>query len=205
MRRSIGRSMTLALSLGLAQACTSSPPVHLYTLSSMEVSGHFPSAQSAKDRRIMVGPLSIPDVVDRPQMVVRSGPNQVILVDDHRWAEPLKSEVTRVIAENIGRLMESGRVWAYPENAGGLLDYRVLVAIQLFESTPGRDAVIDALWTVQSLRQAGSETKTGRSRVEESISGKGYEAIAAAHSRALGVVSRDIVEAIRSFGEAHDQ
>lgn len=193
--------MALALSLGLTQACASSPPVHLYTLST-EASGGQPPVKVAKERRIMIGPVSIPDVVDRPQIVVRSGPNQVSVIDDHRWAEPLKNEVTRAIAKNIGRLVGSSRVWAYPENAGGSLDYRVLVAIQLFESTPGHDVVIDALWTVQTLPQEGSQPKTGRSRVEESISGQGYEAVVAAHSRAIGVVSRDIAEAIRSFGEA---
>lgn len=192
------RSMVLAVSLGLAQACASSPPMHFYTLSA-ETSGSPPPIQPGKDRRIVVGPVSIPDVVDRPQIVVRSGPNQVTLVDDHRWAEPLKSDVTRVIAENIGRLVGSGRVWAYPENAGGPLDYRVLVAIQFFESTPGRDVAIDALWTVQPLSQPEAESKSGRSRVEEPITGNGYEAIVAAHSRALGVVSREIAEAIRSF------
>ena len=201
MRRPSVRSIALALSLGLTQACASSPPVHFYTLS-MEASGNQPLVNVAKDPRIMVGPVSIPDVVDRPQIVVRSGPNRVSLVDDHRWAEPLKSEVTRVIAKNIGRLVGSSRVWAHPENAGGSLDYRVLVAIQLFESTPGHDVVIDALWTVQALPQEGSPPKTGRSRVEESISGQGYEAVVAAHSRAIGVVSRDISEAIRSFVKA---
>ena len=72
----------------------------------------------------------------------------------------------------------------------------MLVDIQRFDSVLGEAVTIDALWTVR--RAAGGATKTGRSSVRETVSGAGFDALVAAHSRALASVSRDIAGAIRA-------
>ena len=189
----------LALLIGVLPGCAGSPPVHYYTLSAEAAAGGSGPATVGAELRIAVGPISLPEVVDRPQLVVRSGPNQVALVDEHRWAESLKSEIPRVIAENLSRVLATGQVWAYPQNINGSVDYRLLVDIQRFESTPGQMAAIDALWTIQRPSQEGAASKTGRSTVQQPIAGQGYDSLAAAHSRALAEISREIAEAIRSF------
>lgn len=64
-----------------------------------------------------------------------------------------------------------------------------------FDSMPGEAVAIDARWTVHA---AGRTTLlTGRSTVREPVAGAGYDALVAAHSRALATVSRDIAAAIR--------
>ena len=199
----MARTMMLALFAivaGLAAGCGSSPPVQFYTLSAEASAGA--DRASTPSLRIAVGAVSLPDVVDRPQIVVRSGPNQVTLVDEHRWAESLKAEIPRVIAEDLGRLLSTGQVWAYPQHAPGAVDYRVLVDVQRFESTPGQAASIDALWTIQRQTPQGVETKTGRSTVQQPVAGQGYDALAAAHSRALAAIANEIADAIRSFAAA---
>ena len=198
MARAIGLA-ALPLLIGVLSGCAGSPPVHFYTLSAEATAGAPGPATTGTELRIAVGPISLPEVVDRPQFVVRSGPNQVTLIDEHRWAESLKGEIPRVVAENLGRLLATGQVWAYPQNAAGVFDYRVLVDIQRFESTPGQIAAIDALWTVQHPSKEGTVSKTGRTTVQQPVGGKGYDALVAAHSGALAAISRDIAEAIRVF------
>jgi uncharacterized lipoprotein YmbA len=144
-----------------------------------------------------VGPITLPEVVDRPQFVLRAGPNEVTIVELHRWAGPLKSEISRSIAENLAADLNVKRVAAYPQSAGDNADYRVLVDIQRFDSTLGESATIDALWTVK--RASDGTLRTGRSTARESGSGGTYDAVAAAHSRALATISREIGEAIRSM------
>lgn len=193
--------MTLfAIVAGLIAGCGSSPPVQFYTLSAEASAGADRATTPAL--RIAVGPVSLPDVVDRPQIVVRSGPNQVMLVDEHRWAESLKTEIPRVIAEDLGRLLSTGQVWAYPQQVPSAVDYRVLVDIQHFESTPGQTASIDALWTIQRHTPQGVEVKTGRSSLQQPVGGQGYDALAAAHSRALASIAREIADVIRTFSTA---
>jgi len=198
MARAIGLA-ALPLLIGMLSGCAGSPPVHFYTLSAEATAGAAVPAIVGTELRIAVGPITLPEVVDRPQLVVRSGPNKLTLIDEHRWAESLNGEIPRVVAENLSRLLVTGQVWAYPQNAAGPFDYRVLVDIQRFESTPGQIVAIDALWTVQHPSKEGIVSKTGRTTVQQPVGGKGYESLVAAHSGALSAISRDIAEAIRVF------
>ena len=72
-------------------------------------------------RSIAVTSVAVPDLVDRPQIVVRMGPNQVGIGEQARWAEPLKSAIARVVAANLATAL-NGRV--APQRAGDA-DYRV--------------------------------------------------------------------------------
>ena len=138
----------------------------------------------------------MPEVVDQPQLVVQVAANQVAIYEFHRWASPLKSEIARVIAANLAQELGTARVWCYAQATLPNPDYQVLVDVQRFDSALGDAVTIDALWTVR--RAAGGAPKTGRSSVREPVSGAGFDALVAAHSRALAQVSRDIAGAIRS-------
>lgn len=198
MRNHINNFIAVLMLLGLLSGCGGSPPVSYYTLS-VETEAGFPDSGFERSNLTMaVDHISLPEVVDRPQMVLQSGSNQVRLVDDHRWAESLKSEIPRVIAGNLRQLLMAKMVWSYPQVAKGPVDYRIFIDVQRFESTQGSEVAIDALWTIQPSGGEKGDLKVGRSTVQQPISGQGYEAIAAAHSRALAEISREIANAIRN-------
>lgn len=175
-------------------SCSRSPRVSFYTLE--------PAAQietlapATADPAVAVGPVTLPEVVDRPQLVVRVAANRVEILESHRWAEPLRSEIPRLMAENLRRLLRSDRVSSYYQHAGVDADYRALVDIQRFESSPGEGVTIEAVWSLR--RTTGGASKTGRSLVREPVDAVGYDPLVAAYSRALLAVSRDLAEAIRS-------
>jgi uncharacterized protein len=189
-------SAVAVLTISSLTGCASSPNESFYTLSAgVPVNGATPaSGESAYS--VAVGPITLPEVVDRPQIVLRASPNEVIIVELHRWAEPLRSEIPRIIADNLTADLNVKRVAAYPQSAGDNADYRVLVDIQRFDSTMGESVTIDALWTVK--RVSDGALRTGRSMARESTGGGTYEAVVAAHSRALATISHEIAEAIRS-------
>ncbi len=94
-------SFISALSLVVALAgCGSTPPSHFYKLSA---SGG--GAKNSSNISVAVGPVSIPALVDRPQIVISTGPNQVRLEEFDRWASPLQNDIARVIAENLTVLL----------------------------------------------------------------------------------------------------
>jgi uncharacterized protein len=183
----------LALIIALT-ACGTTPDPSFYTLSA----GAEPTANTGEGPySVVVGPVSLPELVDRPQLVIRVGANRVALVEQHRWAEPLRSEIPRVIADNLSRLLSTTRISAYPQSSDNNAEYRVLVDIQRFESVPGENVTVEALWAVR--RGPASEVRTGRSLVRMPAGAKGYDALAAAHARALSRVSEEIAEAIRAM------
>ena len=180
------------LALVALAACGSPPKERYYTLSA---AANAPAA-GASAISIAVGPVSVPEMVDQPQFVVQVAANQVAMYEYQRWASPLKGEIARVIAANLAQELGTARVWAYAQTTPGKPDYQVLVAVQRFDSPLGEAVTIEALWTVR--RAAGGDPKTGRSLVREPAAEAGFDALVAAHSRALARVSQDIAGAIRA-------
>ncbi len=175
--------------------CGSSPEPRFYTLSAGGITASDRNEKAVAEYSVAVGPVTLPEIVDRPQLVIRIGVNQVALLDDHRWAEPLRNGISRVVAENLAQLLGARQVVTYPHNVSFDPEYRVLLDIQRFDSAPGQTVTIDALWTVR--RVPDGQSRTGRSLVRESTGGEGYDPLVEAHSRALATVSRDIAEAVR--------
>jgi uncharacterized protein len=181
------------LTLLALAACGSPPKERYYTLSA---AAGAPPAGGASGLSIAVGPVTLPEVIDQPQLVVQVAANQVTMYEFQRWASPLKSEIARVIAANLAQELGTTRVWAYAQTTLANPDYQVLVDIQRFDSVLGEAVTIDALWSIR--RAAGAAPRTGRSSVRETVSGAGFDALVAAHSRALARVSQDIAGAIRA-------
>jgi uncharacterized lipoprotein YmbA len=145
--------------------------------------------------RVASGPVSVPEIVDRPQMVVRASDNRVEVEELHRWAEPLKSEIPRVLAAELRPVLGTDRVVTDEQGAGLDADYRLTIDIERFEARLGSGVTIEALWTVRAER--GDPARTGRSVALEPAQGNDHEALAAAYSRALARIARDLAAALR--------
>ena len=175
--------------------CSSSPKSRFYTLSSGAILEH---SDAKAQYSVAVGPVTVPDIIDRPQIVTSIATNQVQIAEQARWAAPLKSEIPRVIAGNLMQLLDGAYVYVYPQNIGLNADYQVLLEVQRFDSKLGDAVTVEALWAVRPAQ--GGTPKNGRSVVREPTNSEGYDALVAAYSRALTAVSRDIAEAIRALG-----
>ena len=188
-----GSLLWLTASAALS-ACGTSPQEQFFTLAA-DPAPAGPATQSAPAFSIIVGPVTVPEIVDRPQFVLRSSPSRVEIVELARWAAPLKSEIPRVVADHLTRLLEGSRPSTSAQRATGVPDFRVLIDVQRFESAPGEGATMHALWEVRG--KTGLPV-AGRSAVTETA-GAGYDDLVAAHSRALAALSRDIAAAISSL------
>ena len=89
-------NLVAAAGMTLLAACGSTPKESYYTLAAPAM-----EAASSAAMTVHVGLAGLPEAVDRNPMVVRTGPNQVDIDDFHRWAEPLKAAIPRVLAANL--------------------------------------------------------------------------------------------------------
>jgi uncharacterized lipoprotein YmbA len=188
-------AMAGACALAAMPVGCASPPSHFYTLSPSAPAGAVDGKTS--NLVVVVGPVSIPAMVDMPQMVVRTGPNQVSMDEFNRWASPLQSNIAQVVADNLVALLGTPRIMLYQQAQNTDGDYRVSIDVQTFESAPGDAATLNALWVVRRMKD--SKTQIGRTTVREATPEKTYQALAAAHSRALSRLSEDIANAISMF------
>ncbi|BAN27922.1 PqiC family protein [Caballeronia insecticola] len=181
----------LVPAMAILAGCTS-PRASFYRLSA-DPSLSAATAR-APQRPVIVGPVTVPDLVDRPQIVTRNTNNEVALNEYARWGEPLRSSVADAIAGDLAVLLGSNRVAVASRAVADPQAYRVRVDIQQFESVPGDAVAIDAQWSVR--RFGDDNALNGRSLVREPVTGPDFDALVAAHSRALASVSRDIATAI---------
>ena len=193
MRPTATSLCALCVAAILTAGC-STPPTHFYTLSRNAT----PAATSTPlaNVSVMVGPISIPAIVDLPQIVVSTGANQVSLDEFNRWASPLQSNISRVVAENLVTLLGTPRVSQFQQSLNADTDYRVAIEVQSFDSALGTAASLNAVWIVR--RTKDGKAQTGRTTVSEPTAA-GYDALAAAHSRALARMSQEIADVIRTL------
>jgi len=69
-----------------------------------------------------------------------------------------------------------------------------------FDSVPGDAATMNAVWAVRRTRDG--KTESGRTAAREATADKSFDALAAAHSRALSQLSQDIAAAVRTLSRA---
>lgn len=187
----IARLLTIALVAAAMAGCGTSKPARFYTLNSTATA----DGATAMRGTVAVGPVSIPAAVDQPAFVVQVEPNRVEVDEFNRWAAPLGDIIARAVAGDLVVLLGAADVTVVPlENFDPA--YKVAISVQRFESVNGDAATLDAVWTVR--RAATGESWSGRTVAREAASGTGFDALAAAHSRALAKLSQDIAAAIRT-------
>jgi len=136
-------------------------------------------------------------MVDRPQMVLTTGPNQVAIDEFNRWAAPLQNIISRAVAENLTVMLGASIVTLFPDATSMDAAYRAVIDVQRFESASGDAATLDAVWLVKRVKDGTSET--GRTTVREPAPEKDYTVLVAAHNRAIGRLSQDIANAVRAL------
>ena len=147
---------------------------------------------------IVISAVTVPELVDRPQIVTRDGGNRVNVAEQQLWAEPVKNGIARVLAVRLERtLAEAGRptrVAAYPQTSIANPDVRITIDVQRCDAVPGGDAVIDALWSVR--RTSDNSVRTGRTVAVRPISIPAYDDTVRAWSEALEMLNKDIAAVV---------
>ena len=192
----IARLTTYLISIAFIAAAAGcrTAPARFYSLDSTATADSAPAAHAS----VMVGPVTIPASVDQPEFVVRVAANRVEVNEFNRCVSPLNDGIARTVAGDLVVLLGSHDV-AAAQLANFNPDYRVTIDVQRFESSRGDAAVVEAVWTVR--KTAGGETRSGRTVAREPVQGQSFDALAAAHSRAISKMSGDIAAAIRAEAE----
>jgi uncharacterized lipoprotein YmbA len=191
-------ALSLVASLVVLGGCLggSSPPSRFYLLSPLPA----PEAAAAAvgGVAIGVGPVAIPEYLNRGQIVTRTGENRLELGEFDRWAEPLQKNLARVLVLNLSTLLSTDRVALHPWNRSTPMDYQVIVDVARFEpGTDGKTSLL-ARWSIVD----GADRKILRMRkssFSEPVAEESYETRVASMSRAVGALSREIAGAIRDL------
>ncbi len=194
-----GIATIFLLSLLFFSGCASSKPPNYYIMHSLQSEAPgVKIARAENDLTIGVGPIKIPEYLERPQIATRATPSSLQFAEFDKWAESLEKNLTRVLAENLSLLLSTDRVVVFPWAGPVHVQYQVTVDVTELEYTADGKAILVAGWSV--FGDDGQKLLAmKRSRIIVPVRSTGFEAIASAQSNAVGDLSREIASLIESL------
>jgi uncharacterized lipoprotein YmbA len=213
MRPYVGLALVALSLLALAQGgCSNTPPTRFYVLSAMAEQA---AEDPGKGTAIGIGPITLPQYLNRPQIVTRISGNQLDFAEFDQWGGDLNDNVTRALAANLSNLLETDRVSLYPWKDEAPIDYQVTIDVANFEQDVDGTSLLTAYWSIvdprsgkvrlmrrSTYRDTSETARPDTANSAGAIVGGGarpYDAIVAAMSRNLEALSRDIAGAISSM------
>ncbi len=149
---------------------------------------------------IGIGPIKVADYLDESRIVTRTSDNQLVKAEYDQWVGPFKDDFINVVADNIGFLLPTERIYRYPWRTSVPIDYQVVLDVVRCDGRLGEAAWLVVRWSV--FKGPGKKlVKMDRSSIREPAMGADYAALVAAQSRALATLSQEIAQAIQGAGK----
>ena len=181
----------------LLSACSSTPTTHFYTLESQSQTPVDAAATvSTKKPLIGIGPLTLPALLDRSQIITRAENNSIQLAEFDKWAAPLKDNVITVLSKNVAALQPNAIVRAYPWSPYGNVDYRVIIDVSRFDTQPGKSANLEASWAIMEEKNH-TIISNGQANIKQPLSDASYNSAAQALSKLLSKFSQQLSLALQ--------
>jgi uncharacterized lipoprotein YmbA len=172
--------------------CTSAP-VRYYTLTPPP-DNTLPASETtlAIDVRVV----HTPPQLNRSELMVRTGPTEVTLLENERWASPLKDEIKDAVRLELQRRL--GRVAGLrPAFTKLTLD----IDVQHLEAELGRYTLLEASWSATlsatGQRSNGARATTCTFQAEEKIH-TGYAGMVEGYQREIAALADAIVAVLTS-------
>src|SRR5262249_49672322 len=138
--------------------------------------------------------VTVPDYLDRLDVVERTSANELKPVYNVQWGEHLGVTAASAVTENLAAHLPSDDVITLPARGSRSLDFQVNLDLTRFERDASGTSVMTGRWSIADA--SGNERARARVHLSEKIDGTGYDAMAAAMSRNLAAVSAEIARAL---------
>jgi uncharacterized lipoprotein YmbA len=136
-------NFTLLLILVLiSSGCGTTPATRFYLLNA---SGN-PQADNPPQFTVGLGPIQFPAYLDRSKIIMRTGPNSFKTAEYHRWGEPLETNFTQVLAQNLGNALPNAVVTTYPWRGSKEIKVQVFVNVLSFDTDHNNQARLNVRW-----------------------------------------------------------
>ncbi len=185
------RALVPVVLAALLTACGTTPlSTHYLLTASMDGT---PAAQSPA---IGVGPVEIPEYLNRYTLVYRDVENELKIARQARWAEPLEDGISRVLILNLAGLLDTQNVRAFPWHPKRAPDYGIKVRVLRMDAQ-NDEAILLAEWVVF---RPGQDDELQRGISQHALPLDPHRPVApqlpAAHSTLLYRMSGEIAAAV---------
>ena len=165
------------------------------------LSAPLPSSSSITNKlSVGIGPVEIPRLLNRPQIVSRKDKTEINIAEKHQWGGSYKEELIKALTDNFSSLLKTERIEEYPWKSSFKPNYQVRIDIESFDGQVGKSVVLNARWR---LVRNNKELLVKRSVIEVPVATSGsassssYGAYVKAQSQAISQLSQEIVANIQ--------
>lgn len=153
MYKDVYKKIILLTMLLTVTACVgfggNSPPTYHYVLSS-DIVSNTNTTIDLQSEQLSIGLwlVTLPDMLDRPQIVTRIDQYGIQLGEFDRWAGDLKLNMTQQIADELRVRLRTDRVTVYPWLTNQAINHQVKINVVRFDGTLGGAAVLKGTWVL---------------------------------------------------------
>ncbi len=182
-------SLILGLMVMLT-ACGSTPRSDYYMLSA-----DVDKMPEAGGPSLGIGPIQIPEYLQRKEMVLNRDRHKLSVHEYHRWAEPLEAGITRVVSLNLAALLDTHEVQVFPWRRDAVPDYGISITVVQF-AVHNLQANLIVEWTL-SVPGDNKVLVSHISQFSQAVYKDEPEQVAAAYSQLLMQLNREIADSIK--------
>ncbi len=174
----------------LLAACASAPREQFYSLNAPAL---ISSSSSAKPL-LVVAQVTMPELVNRPQLVVHEGANQVILLEQQRWAAPLPSLFSQSLAGHLQAAMPTWQLALRQQHAN--LDaerqkrWTLWLDVNNFALRAKQEVQLSSSWSVRNSE--GKTVHSAQTSLQQACAGCESAALIAAQENLLKQLAQEI-------------
>lgn len=193
------KKIFLSISLPfLLVACSSAPSTHFYLLQALETEAIQLNESQLKPITVLVNPIKFPEYLDRPQIVLRDSDYRLQLSANHRWAEPLSNEFSRVFIENLNSRIAPGHALVYSELHGIQPNINLTIEVLQLDVNTADQATLSVKWAYWPEKNTEKMIRL-TNEYSVPIKDQGFQSRIESQSRAIAVFSDDVAKTIRSL------
>jgi uncharacterized lipoprotein YmbA len=198
----LGIFMYCFLTVALSGCFGTSQPSRFYTLSSLQGPEPVPHTTSVGLSTIVaVGPLTIPDYLNRPEIVTRTSQNEMRINEFQRWAGALDGNLLQTIIDDLSAILPPERFsvipWIPTAQGNVPITYWLMVDVVRFDANPGGTVFLEANWSIHGKEKTIALAK--KTSISTSAGGPGFTDLVAAMSKAVEDLSREIAAGVTSL------
>lgn len=149
---------------------------------------------------IGIGPVRIPEYLNRPQMVTRAKDNLLTFAQFDRWAEPLDSTILRLLDEDITAMLPGSETVKFSWSILVPVKYQATVDIIQMESDLDNNLKLVSRWTIFDL-ESKELIFTKRSEISSPIEPHDYSGMSSALSNVAADLSREMAQELSVLAE----
>lgn len=181
--------------LGLLQSgcisVSSSPSARLYMPHSITKDHAVQKFDFPKGAFIGVGPVRVPEYMDRPQMITRAKNGLLDIAQFERWAESVDAAILRMLDENLALMLPEANTVKFPWSVSNPIGYQVGLDVIQMDSDLENNLTLIARWHIYDVNTRQT-VFSKRSEIATPIIPHNYFGLSEALSAATAALSSEI-------------